>query len=79
MRYVLFSQLQAHCLPILVPEGTITFALTVCPYIAIYKTDTFVYTLTSWDDDDGFTSGENDRYVVVGGFPNPGTLFMDPL
>ena len=79
VRYVLFSQLQAHCLPILVPEGTITFALTVCPYIAIYRTDTFVYTLTSWDDDDGFTSGENDRYVVVGGFPNPGTLFMDPL
>jgi hypothetical protein len=24
-----------------VPEGTITSALTVCPYIAIYKTDTF--------------------------------------
>ncbi len=30
-------------LPILVPEGTITSALTVCPYIAIYKTDTFFF------------------------------------
>jgi hypothetical protein len=29
------------CLPILVPEGSITSALTVCPYIAIYKTDAF--------------------------------------
>ena len=39
-----FSQIQPPCLPILVPEGTvITSALTVCPYIAIYKTDTFFY------------------------------------
>ena len=37
----MFPSESKDCLPILVPEGTITSALTVCPYIAIYKTDTF--------------------------------------
>jgi hypothetical protein len=32
-------------LPILVPEGTVTSALTVCPYIAIYKTDIYFHNL----------------------------------
>jgi hypothetical protein len=32
-------------LPILVPEGTIPSALTVCPYIAIHKTDISFFTI----------------------------------
>jgi hypothetical protein len=38
--YWAFPKSRPPCLPILVPEGTITSALTVCPYVAIYKTDT---------------------------------------
>jgi pre-mRNA-processing factor 8 len=40
-----FTKFRPPCLPILVPEGTITSAPTVCPYIAIYKTDTFLFTI----------------------------------
>jgi 3-oxoacyl-[acyl-carrier-protein] synthase-3 len=61
------------CLPILVPEGTITSALTVCPYIAIYITETFRLQRTSesqlaktakpTSESDGAASG-------TGGFAN---------